>query len=125
MCPVLTWLAVARPGVVDQRATAGLKRPQLTPNPAIALRDGGPLLAFGTPGGDVQIQAMIQVFINLFGFGMDIQKAVEAPRFATYNFASSFAPHTYHPGLLMIEQSIPDVVATTLAVRGRKVERWA
>jgi len=100
------------------------KRPRLTPNPAIALRGGEPLLAFGTPGGDVQIQAMIQVFINTFGFGMNIQEAVEAPRFATYNFASSFAPHTYHPGLLMIEQSVPEHVASTLGARGRHVERW-
>lgn len=101
------------------------KRPRLTPNPAIALMDGKPLLAFGTPGGDVQIQAMIQVFINAFGFGMDIQKAVEAPRFATYNYPSSFAPNTYNPGLVMIEESVDDNAAEALAVRGRNVERWA
>ena len=101
------------------------KRPRLTPNPAIALRHGKPALAFGTPGGDVQIQAMIQVFINTFGFGMDIQKAVEAPRFASYNFASSFAPHTYHPGLIMLEESISDGVLNTLAARGCQVQRWA
>lgn len=106
-------------------ALAPGKRPRLTPNPAIALKDGKPLLAFGTPGGDVQIQAMIQVFINAFGFGMDIQKAVEAPRFATYNFPSSFAPHAYYPGLVMLEESIADDAAETLAVRGRNVERWA
>lgn len=106
-------------------ALAPGKRPRLTPNPAIALKDGKPLLAFGTPGGDVQIQAMIQVFINAFGFGMDIQKAVEAPRFATYNFPSSFAPHAYHPGLVMLEESISDDAAETLAARGRNIERWA
>ncbi|MBO6520234.1 MAG: gamma-glutamyltransferase [Rhodospirillales bacterium] len=101
------------------------KRPRLTPNPAIALKDGQPLLAFGTPGGDVQIQAMIQVFINAFEFGMDIQKAVEAPRFATYNFPSSFAPHTYHPGLVMLEESIPAETTATLDRRGRRIDRWA
>lgn len=106
-------------------AVAPGKRPRLTPNPAIALRDGKPLLAFGTPGGDVQIQAMIQVFMNAFEFGMDIQKAVEAPRFATYNFPSSFAPHTYHPGLVMMEESIAGETADTLSARGRNVERWA
>ena len=105
-------------------AVAPGKRPRLTPNPAIALKDGKPLLAFGTPGGDVQIQAMIQIFINAFGFGMDIQKAVEAPRFATYNYPSSFAPHAYHPGLVMLEESISDQAAETLANRGRRVERW-
>jgi len=105
-------------------ALAPGKRPRLTPNPAIALKDGKPLMAFGTPGGDVQIQAMMQVYVNKFHFGMDIQQAVEAPRFATYSFPSSFAPNTYNPDLLMIEQSIPDVVVEDLIKRGHKVERW-
>lgn len=105
-------------------ALAPGKRPRLTPNPAIALKDGKPLMAFGTPGGDVQIQAMMQVYMNKFHFGMDIQQAVEAPRFATYSFPSSFAPNTYNPDLLMVEQSIPDVVAEDLIKRGHKVERW-
>lgn len=105
-------------------ALAPGKRPRLTPNPAIALKDGKPLIAFGTPGGDVQIQAMMQVYMNKFHFGMDIQQAVEAPRFATYSFPSSFAPNTYNPDLLMVEQSIPDAVAEDLIKRGHKVERW-
>lgn len=105
-------------------AVAPGKRPRLTPNPALAIRDGKPLMVFGTPGGDVQIQAMIQVYLNRFHFGMDIQKAVEAPRFATYSFPSSFAPNAYFPGLLMLEQSISDDVATDLSARGHKVERW-
>ena len=81
-------------------------------------------MAFGTPGGDVQIQAMIQVFLNAYAFDMDIQSAVEAPRFATYSFPSSFAPNTYHPGLLMIEESVPDDVFDDLITRGHKAERW-
>lgn len=105
-------------------ALAPGKRPRLTPNPAMAIKDGKPLMAFGTPGGDVQIQAMAQVFMNTYVFGMDIQSAIEAPRFGTYSFPSSFAPNTYHPGLLMIEQSIPDDVFETLASRGHKTERW-
>ncbi|MEX0694449.1 MAG: gamma-glutamyltransferase [Rhodospirillales bacterium] len=105
-------------------AVAPGKRPRLTPNPALAIKDGKPLMVFGTPGGDVQIQAMIQVYLNTFHFGMDIQKAVEAPRFATYSFPSSFAPNAYFPGLLMAEQSIPEDTAADLAGRGHKVERW-
>lgn len=105
-------------------ALAPGKRPRLTPNPAMAVKDGKPLMAFGTPGGDVQIQAMAQVFMNSYVFGMDIQSAIEAPRFATYSFPSSFAPNTYHRGLLMIEQSIPDDVFGDLTARGHKTERW-
>ena len=66
------------------------KRPRLTPNPAIAMRKGECLMPFGTPGGDVQPQAMLQVFLNIMVFGMDIQQAVEAPRFATYSFPRQF-----------------------------------
>lgn len=105
-------------------AVAPGKRPRLTPNPALAIKDGKPLLAFGTPGGDVQIQVMVQVFMNAYVFGMDIQSAVEAPRFSTYSFPSSFAPNLYHPGLLMVEESVPDETFNELIKRGHKAERW-
>ncbi|HUS96528.1 MAG TPA: gamma-glutamyltransferase family protein, partial [Hyphomicrobiaceae bacterium] len=105
-------------------AVAPGKRPRLTPNPAIAIKDGKPFMAFGTPGGDVQIQAMAQVAANVLHFGMDIQTAIEAPRFSTYSFPSSFAPHAYYPGLLMMEKRIGDTTAQALADRGHKVDWW-
>jgi gamma-glutamyltranspeptidase len=79
----------------DPRHPSGVapgKRPRLTPNPAIAVRDDGSVVPFGAPGGDVQVQAMLQVFLNAFHFGMDIQEAIEQPRFATFSFPNSFAP---------------------------------
>ena len=87
--------------------------------------DGKPFMTFGTPGGDVQIQAMVQVFLNATCFGMDIQSAVEAPRFATYSFPSSFAPHDYFPGLLMLEGRLSDETGAELTARGHKVDWWA
>ena len=74
------------------------KRPRLTPSPAIAMQPGKMKMPFGTPGGDVQTQAMLQVFLNIHLFGMEVQEAVEAPRVASYSFPSSFEPHAYHPG---------------------------
>ncbi|MBI1965005.1 MAG: gamma-glutamyltransferase, partial [Betaproteobacteria bacterium] len=68
------------------------KRPRLTPNPALALKGGRVHMPFGTPGGDVQCQAMLQVFLNINVFGMDAQAAVEAPRFANYSYPGSFEP---------------------------------
>ena len=62
------------------------KRPRLTPNPAMAFKNGRVYMPFGTPGGDVQCQAMLQVFLNINVFGMSAQAAVEAPRFAGYSF---------------------------------------
>lgn len=100
------------------------KRPRLTPNPALALKDGLPFMVFGSPGGDVQVQAMAQTFINVVTFGMDPQSAIEAPRFATYSFPSSNAPHLYFPGLLKLEGRLPPEVGTALSALGHAVEWW-
>ena len=103
--PGLGFIASSRGSQIwlDPEHPSGLapgKRPRLTPNPALAMRDGKPLMPFGTPGGDVQPQSMVQLFLNVFEFGMDVQQAVEAPRFSTWSFPNSFWPHAYHPGLV-------------------------
>jgi len=110
------------PGALN--AVAPGKRPRLTPNPAMAFRDGRAFLAFGTPGGDVQVQAMVQVYLNATLFGMDLQAAVEAPRFASYSFPSSFAPNAYYPGLLAVEEGIGGRTLDELASRGHGAQRW-
>jgi gamma-glutamyltranspeptidase / glutathione hydrolase len=112
----------------DPRHPAGAapgKRPRLTPNPALAIKgDGAEFFPFGTPGGDVQTQAMLQVLLNVFVHGKDVQSAIEAPRFASYSFPSSFAPYDYYPGRLAIEGRFPEEVIADLARRGHQVERW-
>jgi gamma-glutamyltranspeptidase/glutathione hydrolase len=100
------------------------KRPRLTPNPALAFKDGQLFLAFGTPGGDAQVQAMAQVFLNIVEFGMDPQQAIEAPRFISLSFPNSFWPHTYMPGRLGVEGRLWPKVQADLAARGHDVERW-
>lgn len=100
------------------------KRPRLTPSPSIALRDGGVFMAFGTPGGDVQKQAMLQVLLNVHAFGMSVQEAVERPRFANYNFPNSFAPHQYYPGRLCVEKPIAEQIGAALTALGHKLEVW-
>lgn len=100
------------------------KRPRLTPNPALAMSPGRMAMPFGTPGGDVQSQAMLQVFLNIHLFGMDVQAAVEAPRIASYSFPSSFEPHDYHPGRLNLEARIERPTGDALAALGHKVEWW-
>jgi gamma-glutamyltranspeptidase/glutathione hydrolase len=102
----------------------GGKRPRLTPNPSIVLRKGKLFMPFGTPGGDVQCQAMLQVFLNIVKFGMDPQEAIEAPRLATYNFPSSFFPHAYNPGLLRIEPRVDSAVVDQLQQKGHEVVLW-
>ena len=100
------------------------KRPRLTPNPALAIKDGAFVMPFGTPGGDVQIQAMLQTFVNIVTYGMNPQAAVEAPRFATMSFPNSFEPHEYHPNKLMLEARIPEAAGEALAAWGHGVDWW-
>jgi gamma-glutamyltranspeptidase / glutathione hydrolase len=100
------------------------KRPRLTPSPALALRDGLPFMGFGTPGGDVQTQAMMQVFFNIVEFKMSAQQAVEAPRFSSSSFPNSFSPHQYLPGRLNMEATMPAAVIEAMRARGHDVEVW-
>lgn len=97
------------------------KRPRITPNPGMVFKDGAFYMSYGTPGGDMQPQAMVQVFLNLFVFGMDPQEAVDAPRFKTVNFPDSFAPHNYRPGTLELEQPLYAALAEDLKAMGYTV----
>jgi gamma-glutamyltranspeptidase/glutathione hydrolase len=114
----------SRPDPQHPAGVAPGKRPRLTPNPALAIKGRDQFLPFGTPGGDVQTQAMLQVLLNLFVFGQSVQSAIESPRFATYSFPSSFAPFEYYPGRLAVEGRIPEAVITELARRGHEIQRW-
>ncbi len=98
------------------------KRPRTTLSPSLAMRAGEPYLAFGTEGGDQQDQWTLQFFLNVVEFGMDLQTAIEAPKFSNAHFASTFFPHNAHPGVLRIENRIEESVRAALAARGHKVE---
>lgn len=100
------------------------KRPRLTPNPAMAIEDGKLVLPFGSPGGDSQVQAMLQVLLNITVFGMDPQTAIEEPRFISYSHPDSFAPHAYYPGRLNIEGRIPVDTEKALSAMGHDMQRW-
>ncbi len=114
----------SRPDFRHPSGVAPGKRPRLTPNPAIAVRDDGSVLPFGCPGGDAQVQAMLQVFLNMFHFGMGLQAAINAPRFASWSFPNSFAPFDYLPGRLSLESRIDPEVIDGLERRGHDVELW-
>ena len=111
------WLVPGHPSEV-----APGKRPRLTPAPAMAFRDGRLFMPFGTPGGDVQQQAMLQVFLNITAYGMSPQQAVEAPRVATRSFPDSFWPHPDFPGRLDCERGIPAETRAALGDLGHLVE---
>lgn len=104
-------------------AVAG-KRPRLTPSPAMAVSPGHMVMPFGTPGGDVQLQAMLHVLLGVRVFGMDPQAAIEQPRFATYSFPDSFEPHKPQPGRLNLESRFSRATGEALAARGHDVQWW-
>src|SRR5215510_1057375 len=113
------WLDPDHPSVV-----APGKRPRLTPAPAMAFTGGTLLMPFGTPGGDVQQQAMLQVFLNTTVFGMDLQAAIEAPRVASRSHPDSFWPHAVSPGKLEAERRIPRQTLDALVALGHSVGEW-
>ena len=100
------------------------KRPRLTPNPAMIFKDNKPFLILGTPGLDVQIQAMTQLFMNITEFGMNPQEAIEAPRFASYSFPLTNIMNNYEPGVLRCEKNIKENVIDNLSKLGHKIKLW-
>lgn len=83
----------------------------------------GKTMPFGTPGGDVQCQAMLQVLLNMEVFGMEPQ-AVETPRFASYSAPDSFEPHQSLPDRLNLEPGVGEETGRALARRGHAVDWW-
>ena len=98
------------------------KRPRITLTPTLVMKDGKPYAVLSTPGGDNQDQSLIQVLLNVIEFGMNVQEAVEAPRFQTLHLVSSFDDHRFNPGVLNLESRIAKEVAKTLEERGHKIE---
>jgi len=98
------------------------KRPRITLSPTLVLKGGEPFMVLSTPGGDNQDQALLQVLLNVIEFGMNPQEAVEAPRFDTQHFVSSFDDHEFLPGSLNIESRVGLGVVKELSQRGHKVK---
>ncbi len=107
------------PGLASTLAPG--RRPRTTLSPSLALRDGEPYLAFGTPGGDQQDQWSLAVFLNHVLFGMNLQQAIDAPAFHTDHFPSSFYPRGSVPRSLAVEARIDEAVIAELRRRGHEV----
>ena len=98
------------------------KRPRITLTPTLVLKDGEPFMVLSTPGGDNQDQALLQVLLNIIEFGMNPQEAVEAPRFDTQHYVSSFDDHEFLPGSLNVESRVSLKTIQELSDRGHKVK---
>ena len=98
------------------------KRPRSTLTPTLILKDGKPFMAVGSPGGDDQCMRIMQTFLNVVEFDMNIQAAIEAPRWSTESFPSSVFPHGTKKLQLSVEERIPQSIRKQLQRRGHKVE---
>lgn len=100
------------------------KRPRTTLTPTIVTKDGAPVLAIGTPGGDSQDQQILQVLVNVIDFGLPLQAAVDSARFNTLSIQSSFGEHKIEPGVLEVERGVPEAVRAALTSRGHTLKLY-
>ena len=98
------------------------KRPRTTLSPTLALRDGEPYLAWGSPGGDQQDQWTTQFFLRHVHGGLNLQEAIDAPAWHSEHFPISFWPRTARPGVLVMESRVPAESRQELEKRGHVVE---
>ena len=97
------------------------KRPRSTLQSTLIMKDGQPYAILGSPGGDDQVMRTMQTLINMIDFGMNIQQAIEAPRWSSRAFPASPFPHTMHPGDMSVEARIPESTRQSLLSRGHKL----
>jgi gamma-glutamyltranspeptidase/glutathione hydrolase len=98
------------------------KRPRATLTPGLALKDGRPYLSFAVQGGDTQDQNLLQFFLNMVEWGMNVQQACEAPNIVSYQMMSSFGNHEAKPGRLTLNTSVPEEIRRNLALMDYEVD---
>ena len=94
------------------------KRPRATLTPGLAMKDGRPYLSFAVQGGDTQDQNLLQFFLDMVEFGMNVQQACEAPNITSYQMRNSFDPHDSWPGKIDIHESVPPDIREKLKAMG-------
>ena len=97
------------------------KRPRSTLATTLIMKDGQPYGVMGSPGADDQLMRTVQTLLNMVDFGMNIQQAIEAPRWSTRSFPASPFPHTMYPGDLAVESRIGEKVQQALIAKGHKL----
>jgi gamma-glutamyltranspeptidase/glutathione hydrolase len=100
------------------------KRPRNTNSPLLVMKDGRPFMGLSTPGGDQQIQSLLQVFLNVVVWGMAPEQAVDQPRFGSYNFPGTGTEVNLTPAQLKLEGRIPEETALVLSELGHDVQLW-
>jgi gamma-glutamyltranspeptidase/glutathione hydrolase len=97
------------------------KRPRATLTPSLTLKEGRPFLSFAVQGGDTQEQNLLQFFLDIVEFGMNVQEACEAPNITSYQMHSSFGEHEILPGSLDINEKVLPAVREKLSAMGYRL----
>ncbi len=112
---------VLDPGLNPYNLPEPGKRPRATLTPGMALKDGNPYLSFAVQGGDTQDQNLLQFFLNVVEFGMNVQEAVEAANITSHQMQSSFGAHESRPGDIDVRRDVPSWVRDELRDMGYRV----
>ena len=94
------------------------KRPRATLTPGMALKDGRPFLSFAVQGGDGQDQNLLQFFLNVVEWEMNVQQAVEAPNMNSFQMRGSFGEHETRPGRMLLQDATPPWIRAALESMG-------
>ncbi len=97
------------------------KRPRATLTPALALKSGKPFISFAVQGGDTQDQNLLQFFLNMVEFKMNVQEAAEAANINSYQMYSSFGSHSKEAGRIVVHKDLPPWVIKDLKSKGYNV----
>lgn len=100
------------------------KRPRVTLTPSLAMKDGKPFLAFAVQGGDSQDQNLLQFFLNVVEFDMNVQQAAEAANMNSYQMQSSFGAHEMKPGAMTLREDTPNWIRAELTKKGYLMDFW-
>ncbi len=103
-------------------ALAPGKRPRSTLQSTLVLKDGRPHIVLGSPGGDDQCLRTLQTLVNILDFGMNVQQAIEAPRWSTRSFPQSYFPHIMYRGEASVEDRIAADVRDALRGKGHRLK---
>jgi gamma-glutamyltranspeptidase/glutathione hydrolase len=114
----MTWLEEGLPSSLVPG-----RRPRTTLSPTLVLRDGRPVIACGTPGGDQQDQWQLLFLLRVLAGGLSLQEAIDAPMWHTTSLPASFYPRGAEPGVLVVEDRLGDDAIDGLVARGHDVRR--
>ncbi|WP_453985074.1 gamma-glutamyltransferase family protein [Brevibacterium casei] len=114
----MMWLDGASPS-----ALVPGRRPRTTLTPTLISKDGQPVIALGSPGGDQQEQWQLLMILRMLIGGYSPQQAIDAPALHTTALAGSFWPRTWVPAGAVVEDRLGEDVIAGLIARGHEVTR--